>query len=215
MPAPVTVSVDVPHPREEVFDFLDLMANHEGFNDHLMRDWEVSGPARGVGSRARVRTKALGVADVVDIEVTEVDAPERIVEVNVAQKAGRTGQGTYTLAELPNGGTRITFEFRWLVAPGGRPAGRPPRPRLHPPQQRHRHAPPGRGPGRPPPRLRVPARSVQGFSHGSATSVHRPRVVAQLAVRSGMMIVPSAAMGKPGLWAISHRWPSGSAKQPA
>lgn len=117
MPAPVTVSVDVPHPREEVFDFLDLMANHEGFNDHLMRDWEVSGPARGVGSRARVRTKALGVADVVDIEVTEVDAPERIVEVNVAQKAGRTGQGTYTLAELPNGGTRITFEFRWLVAP--------------------------------------------------------------------------------------------------
>ncbi|MGK2947247.1 MAG: SRPBCC family protein [Acidimicrobiales bacterium] len=117
MPGPVTVSVDIPRPREEVFDFLDVMANHEGFNDHLMRDWDLSGPARGVGSRARVRTKALGVTDVVDFEVTEVVAPKLIVEVNVAQKAGRTAQGTYTLAELPTGGTRVTFEFRWLVAP--------------------------------------------------------------------------------------------------
>lgn len=117
MPAPVTVSIDVPQPRAAVFDFLDVMANHEGFNDHLMRDWELSGPDRGVGSRARVHTKALGVADVVDIEVTEVDAPERIVERNVATKAGRTAQGTYTLAELPSGGTRVTFEFRWIVAP--------------------------------------------------------------------------------------------------
>ena len=45
MPKPVTVSVNVPQAREQVFDFLDLMANHEPFNDHLMRDWELSGPA--------------------------------------------------------------------------------------------------------------------------------------------------------------------------
>lgn len=114
---PVTVSIDVPHDVEEVFDFLDVMANHEPFNDHLMRDWELSGSARGVGSRARVRTRALGVSDIVDIEVVDSEAPMRIVEVNVAAKAKRTGQGTYTLTPHPGGGTHITFEYRWLVAP--------------------------------------------------------------------------------------------------
>ena len=117
MPAPVTVSVEVPTDMARAFDHLDVLANHEPFNDHLMRDWEVSGPARGVGSKARVRTRALGVSDVVDIEVVEVEAPTRIVERNTARKAGRVGQGTYTLEPLPGGGTRITFEFRWIVAP--------------------------------------------------------------------------------------------------
>lgn len=117
MPKPVTVTIDVPHDRAAVYDFLDVLANHEPFNDHLMTDWELSGPPRGVGSTARVRTKALGVADVVDIVVTEAEAPVKIVERNVAAKAGRTAQGTYVLDALPAGGTRITFEFRWLVAP--------------------------------------------------------------------------------------------------
>ena len=117
MPKPVTVSIEVPQDPATVYDFLDVMANHEPFNDHLMRDWELSGPERGVGSRARVRTRAMGMSDVVDIEVTDAEAPTRIVERNVAAKAGRTGQGTYTLAPLPQGGTRIEFEYRWLVAP--------------------------------------------------------------------------------------------------
>ena len=50
-------------------------------------------------------------------EVVDSEAPTRIVEVNVAAKAKRTGQGTYTLTPLPGGGTHITFEYRWLVAP--------------------------------------------------------------------------------------------------
>ena len=117
MPKPVTVSVIVPQGREQVFDFLDLMANHEPFNDHLMRDWEFSGSERGVGSKARVHTRALGMSDVVDIEVVDAEAPTRIVERNTAAKAGRTGQGTYTLEPLSDGGTRIVFEYRWIVAP--------------------------------------------------------------------------------------------------
>ena len=117
MPKPVTVTVDVPQPRDHVYEFLDLMANHEPFNDHLMRDWELSGPPRGVGAKARVRTRALGMSDVVDIEVIAAERPTRIVERNVAAKAGRTGEGTYSLESLPDGGTRITFEYRWVVAP--------------------------------------------------------------------------------------------------
>jgi uncharacterized protein YndB with AHSA1/START domain len=117
MPKPVTVSIDVPQPRERVFAFLDVMANHEPFTDHLLRDWELSGLERGVGARARCTTKALGVSDVVDIEVVDVQAPERIVERNVARKAGRTGEGTYVLTERPAGGTHVEFTYRWLVAP--------------------------------------------------------------------------------------------------
>jgi hypothetical protein len=117
MPKPVTVSIEVPQDRAAVYDYLDVMANHEPFTDHLMRDWTLSGPDRGVGAKARVRVKAMGVTDVVDIEVVDAAAPTRIVERNVAEKAGRTGQGTYTLDALPGGGTRITFEYRWIVTP--------------------------------------------------------------------------------------------------
>lgn len=114
---PVTVSIDVPHDINEVFDFLDVMANHEPFNDHLMRDWELSGPPRGIGSRARVHTRALGMSDTVEIEVIDSEAPQRIVEVNVATRAKRTGQGTYILTPRADGGTRISFEYEWIRAP--------------------------------------------------------------------------------------------------
>jgi hypothetical protein len=35
---PVRVSIDVPQAREDVYDFLDVLANHELFTDHMMRD---------------------------------------------------------------------------------------------------------------------------------------------------------------------------------
>jgi hypothetical protein len=117
MPHPVTVSIDVHRRRQDVFTFLDRLANHEPFNDHLMRNWQMSGPDRGVGSKALVQTKALGVTDLVEIEVMESDEPVTIVERNVASKVRRVGQGTYFLEDLPDGGTHITFEYRWITAP--------------------------------------------------------------------------------------------------
>src|SRR4051794_33773563 len=112
MPKPVSVSVDVPQQRASVYDFLDVRANHEPFTNHLMRDWQFSGPPRGVGSKAQVHVRSFGISDVVDIEVIGADAPERIVERNVAKKAGRVGEGTYMLTPREGGGTTIRFEYR-------------------------------------------------------------------------------------------------------
>ena len=114
---PVSVTVEVPDPVEEVFDFLDVMANHEPFTDHLLRDWEYSGPDRGVGSKARVRVKAGGRTDVIDIEVTSATRPTQIVEQNVGAGGRRRATGTYNLQAGADGGTRVEFVYAWQQAP--------------------------------------------------------------------------------------------------
>jgi hypothetical protein len=116
-PKPVTVSTAVSRPRREVFEFLDVLSNHEGFNDHFLVDWEFSGPTRGVGARARARQDAPGSQDWMEFEVVEATAPERIVEEAVSAGGKRRTRGTYLLGERPDGGTDVTFELAWLRAP--------------------------------------------------------------------------------------------------
>ncbi len=117
MTSPVTVSIDLPQPRDEVFAFLDVMANHESFTDHMLVDWKVSGPATGVGSKARVTAKFGGMTDHADIEVIEVDPGRRIKERNVANKGRRHATGTYVLSDLPTGGTHVEFTFEFERVP--------------------------------------------------------------------------------------------------
>jgi hypothetical protein len=50
----------MPQRREDVYDFIDVLANHEQFTDHFLLDWSRQGPARGVGARARMRVKSPG-----------------------------------------------------------------------------------------------------------------------------------------------------------
>jgi Polyketide cyclase / dehydrase and lipid transport len=116
---PITVSIDVPQPRADVYSFLDVLANHERFTDHMLVDWSCSGPDRGVGARARVHSTMGGRKVPVDIEVVDADPPARNVERNVSAGGGRVGRGTYELAELPAGGTRISFTYAWERAPLG------------------------------------------------------------------------------------------------
>jgi hypothetical protein len=117
MPDPVTVSTEVPQSPERVFEFLDVLANHEPFVDHVLVDWSFSGPARGVGARARARQNAPGSQDWTEIEVIEAEAPRRLVEEAVSAGGKRRTRGTYTLEPLPGGGTRIGFELAWLETP--------------------------------------------------------------------------------------------------
>ena len=114
---PVQVTINVPHPRAQVFDFLDVMSNHEPFTNHILQDWKYSGPDRGIGSKATVTVKAAGRNDSVDIEVIAAERPSTIVEQNVGAGGRRVATGTYRLADLPDGGTHIAFEYAWQRAP--------------------------------------------------------------------------------------------------
>ena len=114
---PVQVITEVPYPREDVYDFLDVMSNHEPFTNHMLLDWEYGGPDRGVGSRAKVKASAGGRTESIEIEVVAAERPARIVERNVGAGGRRVANGTYVLTDLPGGGTRITFEYAWQRAP--------------------------------------------------------------------------------------------------
>jgi hypothetical protein len=113
---PVRVTIDVPQPREQVFDHLDVMSNHEPFTNHMLQDWEYSGPERGIGSQARVTVKTGGRSEKVEIEVISAERPSTIVEQNLSAGGRRVGTGTYTLEELDAGRTRIAFEYAWKQA---------------------------------------------------------------------------------------------------
>ncbi len=111
---PVTVTVEVAQGVEEVYDLLDVLANHEAFLDHFLVDWKFSGPARGVGAKAEARASAPMSQDWTDFEVVESERPGRIVEEGVGLKGRRRTRGTYRLEPLFGGGTRISFELAWI-----------------------------------------------------------------------------------------------------
>ena len=117
MSSPVTVSIDVPQPRDEVYAFLDVMANHESFTDHMLTNWRVSGPATGVGAKAAVTAKAGGRSEEVTFEVVEAEDGRMIRERNWASKGRRVATGTYLLSDLATGGTHIEFTFAFEQVP--------------------------------------------------------------------------------------------------
>jgi uncharacterized protein YndB with AHSA1/START domain len=117
MPEPVTVTVEVARPRQEVFDRVDVAANHERWMDHLLKDWSFEGPPRGVGAISTATMNAPGSRERARFEVVESEPPARIVEEGESAHGRRRTRGTYRFVELEGGGTRIEFELGWLRAP--------------------------------------------------------------------------------------------------
>ncbi len=110
----MTVSIVVSAPREEVFDYLQDIANHPEFTDHYLVDWHLTRiDSVGVGAGARFRIKApFSRFSWGDSTFSEVEWPSRIVEV------GRTGKnnrirtlGVYDLAPA-GAGTRVTLTLQ-------------------------------------------------------------------------------------------------------
>ena len=116
---PVSVSIVISAPREQVFDYLQDIANHAEFTDHYLVDWHLTRiDSVGRGAGARFRVKAPGNRfSWADVTFAEVDRPHRIVEV------GRTGKnnrirtlGTYELSPAAGGATRVEFTLQTVPA---------------------------------------------------------------------------------------------------
>jgi uncharacterized protein YndB with AHSA1/START domain len=116
---PITVSTVISAPREQVFDYLQDIANHGEFTDHYLVDWHltrVDSVGRGAGARFRVKVP-VNRYSWADVTFIEVDRPYRIVE------AGRTGKdnrirtlGVYELATGAAGTTRVRFTLETIPA---------------------------------------------------------------------------------------------------
>jgi uncharacterized protein YndB with AHSA1/START domain len=109
---PVTVSILIDAPREQVFDYLQDIANHSEFTDHYLLDWHLTREnsiGRGAGARFRVKAPASRFSWG-DVTFTEVDRPHRIVEVGRTGKTNRIRTlGVYELAPAAAGATRVKF----------------------------------------------------------------------------------------------------------
>lgn len=109
---PVSVSVTIDRPREDVFAYLLDVANLPEFTDHYLVDWHLTreqSVGRGAGARFRIKRRAdrFGWAD---LTFVEVEPPRRIVH------AGRGGKGNdipmrgvYTIDPAAGGTTRVTW----------------------------------------------------------------------------------------------------------
>jgi uncharacterized protein YndB with AHSA1/START domain len=109
---PVTVSVTVGRPREEVFAYLVDVANHPEFSDHFLKDWHLTRvESSGAGAGARFRVDApLTRFGWADITFTEVDRPRRIVQIGRGGKFNRIRQrGEWVLSPGSGGTTKVEF----------------------------------------------------------------------------------------------------------
>ncbi len=118
---PVTVSIVVDRPREQVFDYLQDIANHPEFTDHYLVDWHLTRiDSVGAGAGARFRVKAPGPGARFawgDVTFVEVDRPRRIVEVGRTGKGNRVRTlGVYELAPGASGTTRVQFTLETVPA---------------------------------------------------------------------------------------------------
>src|SRR5436305_1096509 len=98
---PVSVSVTIARPREEVFEYLADVANHAEFCDHYLVDWRLTREdsyGRGAGARFRVKVpmNRFPWADVVFAEVERPRAEVPDPDHAPAQPGGdRRGQDVH------------------------------------------------------------------------------------------------------------------------
>ena len=107
---PVTLSITIGRPREEVFAYLADIANHSEFTDHYLTDWHLTREdpvGRGAGARFRIKAP-LQRFSWAGVSFIEVDAPWRIVEAGRGGKYNRIRlMSVFTLEPAEQDTTRV------------------------------------------------------------------------------------------------------------
>jgi uncharacterized protein YndB with AHSA1/START domain len=102
---PITRSITIDRPREEVFEYLADIANHPEFTDHFLKEWRLTrleSYGRGAGARFKIDAPLdrFGWGDMTFIEV---ERPHRIVAAGRAGKFNRNKTWTtWTLTPAGN-----------------------------------------------------------------------------------------------------------------
>ena len=114
---PVSASIVIDRPREEVFDYLADIANHAEFTDHWMTEWRltrVDSYGRGAGARFKAARKGERYA-YGDMTFIEVERPFRIVAAGRGGKFNRNK--TWTTWELSPSGNATRVEVTTETEP--------------------------------------------------------------------------------------------------
>src|SRR3954462_12001686 len=106
---PITTSITIVRPREEVFEYLADIANHPEFMDHFLTEWRltrVESSGRGAGARFKVDAPldryAWG-----DMTFIEVERPHRIVAAGRGGEVNRNKKWTTWPLPPAGGATRV------------------------------------------------------------------------------------------------------------
>jgi uncharacterized protein YndB with AHSA1/START domain len=108
---PVTASITIARPREEVFAYLVDIANHPEFSDHYLKDWRLTRiESEGQGAGARFKLDApfqrFGWAD---MNFVDVRSPYKIIAVGHFGKFNRNRTYTEWTLHPSGGGTRVDY----------------------------------------------------------------------------------------------------------
>jgi uncharacterized protein YndB with AHSA1/START domain len=106
---PVNAHVTIDRPREEVFDYLADIANHQEFSDHYLTDWRltrVDSYGRGAGARFKIDAP-LDRFGWGDMTFVEVERPYRIAAAGRSGKFNRNKTWTEWKLEPQGDSTRV------------------------------------------------------------------------------------------------------------
>jgi uncharacterized protein YndB with AHSA1/START domain len=116
---PVSITVTIDRPRDEVFAYLADIANHPEFSDHYLKEWRLTrldSVGRGAGARFRVDAP-LQRFSWADTTFVEVEPPRRIVALGRAGKFNRIRTtAIWTLDVAPGGGTDVEYMLEYEPA---------------------------------------------------------------------------------------------------
>ncbi|HEX8208334.1 MAG TPA: SRPBCC family protein [Solirubrobacteraceae bacterium] len=108
---PIVATITIDRPRQELYDLIEDLRNHEAWTDHMLVEWS------GTPERVRVKSALPGPADWLDIQTLSVEPPSRTVERTTGAKGKRTSLGTYLLEELSPSSTRVEFQLQMETMP--------------------------------------------------------------------------------------------------
>jgi uncharacterized protein YndB with AHSA1/START domain len=106
---PVSTNVTIDRPREEVFDYLADIANHQEFSDHYLKQWRltrVDSYGRGAGARFRIDAP-LDRFGWGDMTFVEFERPYRIAAAGRSGKFNRNKTWTEWKLEPEGDATRV------------------------------------------------------------------------------------------------------------